>query len=102
MRWSVEQRAFMVHGVDSFPAYVAVANQYDASGMLGDIRCPMFIAHEEADPLAATAPRVYAGLQSTKVLQPFTVAEGAGDHTAMLARSLFLQRMFDWLDETVR
>ena len=102
MRWSVEQRAFMVHGVDSFPAYVAVSNQYDASGMLGDIRCPMFIAHEEADSLAATAPAVYAGLHSPKVLQPFTVAEGAGDHTAMLARSLFLQRMFDWLDDTVR
>ena len=101
MRWSVVQRAFMVHGVDSFQAYVAVANQYDASDILGEIRCPMFIAHEEADPLASTAPAVYAGLRSIKVLQPFTVSEGAGDHTAMLARSLFLQRMFDWLDEAV-
>jgi hypothetical protein len=40
MRWSVVQRAFMVHGVDSFQAYVAAANKYDASfaaRMIGDI-----------------------------------------------------------------
>ncbi|WVX28041.1 hypothetical protein VZG47_09385 [Synechococcus elongatus IITB5] len=29
----------------------------------------------------------------------FLAEEGAGDHCAMLARSLFHQRMFDWLDD---
>ena len=102
MHWSVVQRAFMVHDVDSFQAYVTVANGYDASGMLASIRCPVFVAHEENDALARTAADVYAGLTGPKTLQQFTVAEGAGDHTAMLARSLFLSRMFDWLDETVK
>ena len=31
----------------------------------------------------------------------FTAAEGAGDHCEMEARSLFSQRAFDWLDETL-
>jgi pimeloyl-ACP methyl ester carboxylesterase len=102
MRWSVMQRAFMVHDVDSFAAYVAAANRYDASDMLASIRCPVFIAHEENDTLARTAPAVYSSLSSRKTLQEFTAAEGAGDHTAMLARALFVQRVFDWLDETVK
>ena len=101
MHWSVIQRAFMVHGIDSVQAYVATAMDYDASGALGSIRCPTFVACEEDDPLARTAPDVYAGLTCPKLLQRFTAAEGAGTHTAIMARSLFLQRMFDWLDETV-
>jgi hypothetical protein len=29
------------------------------------------------------------------------MAEGAGGHCEALARTLFHQRMFDWLDETL-
>jgi len=29
------------------------------------------------------------------------MAEGAGMHTEALARTLYHQRMFDWLDETL-
>jgi hypothetical protein len=29
------------------------------------------------------------------------MAEGAGMHTESLARTLYPQRMFDWLDETL-
>lgn len=102
LHWSIMQRAFMVHDVDSVQAYVAAALAYDASHTLGAIRCPVFVAHEENDVLARTAPDVYAALTGPKTLQRFTAAEGAGDHTAIMARSLFLARMFDWLDETVR
>jgi hypothetical protein len=31
----------------------------------------------------------------------FTAAEGAGMHTEALARLLYDQRLFDWLDETL-
>jgi len=101
LHWSVIQRAFMVHDVDSVQAYLATALDYDASSVLASIQCPTFVACEEDDTLATTAPMVYEGLTCAKTLQRFSRAEGAGDHTAMLARSLFLQRMFDWLDETV-
>jgi hypothetical protein len=35
------------------------------------------------------------------VLAVFTAAEGACMHTEALARTLYAQRMFDWLDETL-
>lgn len=101
LHWKVEQRAYMVHGVDSLPAYLAAARAFDVAPHLANIRCPMFVACEENDPLAAFAPAVFDALTCAKTLQRFTAAEGAGDHTAILARSLFLARMFDWLDETV-
>lgn len=100
-RWKVVQRAFMVHGITSLPAYVATARDYDAAGVIGQIRCPTFVACEEGDALAQSAPDVFAALTCPRTLQRFTVAEGAGDHCAMMARTLFLQRMFDWLDDVV-
>ena len=100
-RWKVVQRAFMVHGITSLPAYVAASRDYDASGVVGQVRCPTFVALEESDALAQSAPDVYAALTCPKTLQRFTVGEGAGDHCAMMARTLFLQRMFDWLDGVV-
>jgi hypothetical protein len=51
--------------------------------------------------LAQSAQDVYPALTCPKTLVRFTAAEGAGDHCAILARTLLLQRMFDWLDDTV-
>ena len=45
---------------------------------------------------------LYAALTvSNKALVRFTTAEGAGMHTEALARTLYDQRMFDWLDQTL-
>lgn len=99
MRWRILQRAFCVHGVDSLTDFLAVARDFDNTGVLGQIRCPVFLAHEEEDPLAASAPDVHDALKAPRTLVRFRASEGAGDHCAMMARSLFHQRMFDWLDE---
>jgi hypothetical protein len=40
-------------------------------------------------------------LKSPKELLYFTEAEGAGDHCEQMARSLFHQKAFNWLDETL-
>ena len=53
------------------------------------------------DPVANYAPELYEAITQPKVLVQFTAAEGAGMHTEALARTLYDQRMFDWLDETV-
>jgi pimeloyl-ACP methyl ester carboxylesterase len=98
LRWKVVQRAFWVHGINSLADYLAIARDYTNHDAVKSIRCPVFLAWEENDPLAASAPEVYAQLSCAKVLARFTAAEGAGDHTAIMARSLFHQRMFDWLD----
>ena len=100
-RWKIQQRAYMVHGVSSLQAYMATALDYDTAGRLDRIRCPVFVACEESDPLAQGAPRICEALTCPNTLVRFAAAEGAGDHCAMAARTLFLARMFDWLDETV-
>lgn len=99
LRWKVVQRAFWVHGVDSLAAYLAVAREYDNREALRSIRCPVFLACGENDPVVASADEVYAALSGAKTLVRFLVAEGDGDHCAMMTRSLFHQRMFDWLDD---
>ena len=38
-------------------------------------------------------------LKSPKEMLHFTEAEGAGDRCEQMARSLFHQKSFDWLDE---
>ena len=101
MRWKVVQRAFWVHGIDSLADYLAIARDYSNREALRSIRCPVFVAWEEDDPLAASAQEVYDALNGAKTLVRFLAAEGAGDHCAILARSLFHQRMFDWLDEAL-
>jgi len=101
MRWRVVQRAFMAHGIDSLQACLATARDFDNTALLARIRCPTFIACEENDPLAQSAPDAYAALTCPKTLVRFTAAEGAGDHCAIMARTLLLRRMFDWLDDTL-
>ena len=51
--------------------------------------------------MAADVAKLYDAHHGPKVLVPFTEAEGAGMHTEALARTLYDQRMFDWLDETL-
>ena len=75
--------------------------RYELSSVAENIACPTFLSKAEADPVADYAPDLYAAITAHKVLVPFTMAEGAGMHTEALARTLYHQRMFDWLDETL-
>lgn len=100
LRWSLLQRGLWVNGVDSIYAYAVDMFRYQLSPVAQNITCPTFISHAEADPVADYAPRLYEAITAPKALVPFTMAEGAGMHTEALARTLYDQRMFDWLDET--
>lgn len=101
LHWKVVQRAFWVHGVSSLAEYVAAAREFDNRPILPSISCPVFLAQEENDPLAATAPDVFDALPGRKQLTHFLASEGADGHCAVMGRSLFHQRMFDWLDEVL-
>jgi pimeloyl-ACP methyl ester carboxylesterase len=101
-RWKVVQRAFWVHGVSSLTEYVAVARKYTNRHTVRSVRCPVFLAMEEGDPLADWAPEAYECLTGPKTLARFRADEGAGGHCAMMARSLFHQRAFDWLDDVLK
>lgn len=101
LRWKIVQRAFWVHGVKSLPEFVAAGRAFDNRQLLAAIRCPVFLAQEEHDDVAASATDVARAITAPVKLVRFLAAEGAGDHTAIMARSLFHQRMFDWLDDVV-
>jgi len=99
--WKIVQRAFWAHGVRSLPEYVDLAKHYTNDDAIQSIRCPVFLAWEESDVLARGVPDIFARLRAPKTLARFLDTEGAGDHCAMMARSLFHQRMFDWLDDVL-
>ena len=101
LRWSVVQRAFWVHGIDSLADYLRIAKDYELSSVVDRIRCPTLVTQAENDPVSRFAGRLYEALRCPKELLRFTEADGAGDHCEAMARSLFHQRSFDWLDETL-
>lgn len=101
IKWALLQRGYWVNGVDSVFDYALDMFRYELSPVAMNISCPTFISHAEADPVADYAPELYAAITAPKVLADFTMAEGAGTHTEALARTLYDQRMFDWLDETL-
>jgi predicted alpha/beta-fold hydrolase len=100
-RWSIVQRAFWVHGSDSLADYLRVAKDYELSSVVDRIRCPTLVTQAENDPVSRFAGRLYDALTCPKELLRFTEAEGAGDHCEAMARSLFHQKCFDWLDENL-
>jgi acetyl esterase/lipase len=101
LRWSLIQRGFWVNGVDSLYDYVVDFSRYQLSPVAKNIACPTFLSMAEDDPVADYAPQLYEAITAPKVLVPFTRAEGASMHTEALARTLYAQRMFDWLDDTL-
>jgi hypothetical protein len=66
-----------------------------------NITCPTLLTATEGDPVSSNAQTLFDALLCPKTLIRFTLAEGAGGHCEALGRSLFHQRMFDWLDETL-
>ena len=101
LRWSLIQRGLWVNGVDSIYDYVVDMFRYELSSVAKNISCPTFLSQAMDDPVADYAPDLYAAITAPKVLVQFTMAEGAGMHTEALARTLYAQRMFDWLDDTL-
>lgn len=101
MRWKVLQRGFWVHGVNSVYELLRELDRFEISSVAHQIACPTLLTAVEGDPVSANAETLYAALQCPKKLLRFTAAEGAGGHCEALARSLYHQRVFDWLDETL-
>jgi pimeloyl-ACP methyl ester carboxylesterase len=100
-RWSITQRGYWVHGVSSFAQYVRAASEFTTDGLLGRITCPTLVTEAEHDFRSATAEQVASDIGAPATLVRFLAAEGAGEHCEELNRSLYAQRVFDWLDEVV-
>jgi len=91
------------YGTDSpYEAYKMVG-QYKLDGVAGKILCPMLATDPENEQFwPGQARRLYEALTCPKQLVSFTAAEGADSHCEPKALGLRNQRIFDWLDETLR
>ena len=98
LRWSIVQRGYWVHGVNSFRDFLRAVEPYGLEGRAELIRCPTLITAAEEDPLSRLAQRLYYRLRCEKTMIRFTAAEGAGGHCEMTNRSLLNRRVLDWLD----
>jgi hypothetical protein len=87
---------------DSAYAVFKAVEQYRLGDLVTQIRTPLMITDPEGEQFRpGQSRRLYQALPGTKVLVPFTRAEGADMHCEPMARSLLEQRMFDWLDQTL-
>jgi len=83
---------------DSYFRWMSESRKYQVRDVIARIRSPVFIADPEDEQFWPGQPReVYEALTCPKTIVRFTAAEGANWHCEPLARSLYDQRMFDWL-----
>ncbi|MGD1172288.1 alpha/beta hydrolase family protein [Mycobacterium seoulense] len=76
--------------------------KYDLMPVVDRITCPTLVCEAEEDQFFRYQPQLlYDALRCPKTLLKFTAAEGAEEHCHEGALTLFHQRMFDWLDETL-
>ncbi len=97
LRWSIIQRGFWAHGVETLAQYIKEAAKFTLSDHAGNIRCPTLVTQAEADPIAAFAPVFFEALSGPKHFVSFSKAEGADGHCQTAARSVYHQRAYDWL-----
>jgi hypothetical protein len=91
------------YGLSSpYDVFVA-ARRYNLSDVVHDISTPLLITDPEGEQFwPGQSQQLFDALSGAKRLISFTGAEGADRHCEPMARTLVEQRIFDWLDETLR
>ncbi|MBA3324639.1 MAG: alpha/beta hydrolase [Rhodobacteraceae bacterium] len=102
LRWAFLQRGFWVHGVDTLCDYMKDFVRFEVLAVAPQISCPTLLTEAEGDPVGKGGAALLAALTvRRKERMFFKAAEGAGGHCEAFARTLYHQRTFDWLDETL-
>ncbi|MCX5837326.1 MAG: alpha/beta fold hydrolase [Deltaproteobacteria bacterium] len=82
----------------SFYQQFKMVQQYNVWEVIKQIQCPVFIADPDDEQFwPGQSKEVYEALVCPKTIVRFTGEEGANWHCEPKARSLYDQRMFDWL-----
>lgn len=85
-----------------YEAFKAV-QPYKLAGVAEQIRCPMLITDPEGEQLwPGQSQKLHDALSGPKTLLKFTAAEGADMRCEPKAPGLRAQRIFDWLDQTLK
>lgn len=102
LRWAVSN-ALWTMGVATGQEFIDEFSKYDLTHVADQITCPTLVCDAENDQFFKGQPRMlYEALHCPKTFAAFTAAEGAREHCHEGALTLFHQRMFDWLDDTLR
>jgi hypothetical protein len=73
--------------------------EFRLGDVVKDIQAPIMITDPEGEQFwQGQSKELFDGVTGTKVIVPFTKAEGADLHIEPMGRSLLEQRMYDWLD----
>jgi alpha-beta hydrolase superfamily lysophospholipase len=100
LRWSLLQRGLWANQQATLYDLFAELCRYTLSDVAARITCPTLLTQAENDPMGAGAPTLLDAIAAErKTLVRFTAQEGAGGHCEGMARRLFHQRVYDWLDE---
>ena len=90
-------------GISTAHELLDEAAKYDLTHVADQITCPTLVCDAENDQFLQGQPSLlYDALHCPKTFTAFTAAEGAGEHCQEGALTLFHQRLFDWLDDTLR
>ena len=101
-RWVVSN-ALWTFGVATGGELLEEIVKYDLTDVAGRIACPTLVCEAENDQFFQGQPKMlFDALRCPKTFSRFTAAEGAGEHCHEGALTLFHQRLFDWLDDTLR
>jgi dienelactone hydrolase len=101
LRWAV-LNGLWTFGVSTGQELADALASYDLRPVVDQITCPTLVCEAEEDQFFKGQPQsLYDALRCPKILLRFTAAEGAEEHCHAGALTLFHQRMFDWLDETL-
>ena len=90
-------------GIDSPYELVKNSSKFTLKEIAQNIRCPTLVLDSEKDDSFPGQPqKVYDALTCPKKYILFTVEEGAEEHCQCGASSLSNQRIFDWVDGTLK
>jgi alpha-beta hydrolase superfamily lysophospholipase len=98
--WAL-RRGMLTHGKATAWDYFVDAARYEQQDIIGSIACPTLVCDAENDDISAFSKTFFDLLRCEKAYQRFTAHEGAGEHCISGNRSLFHERVFDWLDVQV-
>lgn len=103
LEWQIQKRGFWVQGVSNLEDFIKVMSSFKISDIAQNINCPTLITMPEGDAIAQKAEQLYNAIKvENKKLIHFAQSEGSGGHCEIMSRSLYYQRVFDWLDETLK
>ncbi|GAA4655416.1 alpha/beta hydrolase family protein [Arthrobacter cryoconiti] len=102
MCWQLSN-AMWTFGINTAQGLFGEVGKYDLTDVAAQIKCPTLVCEAEEDHFFTGQPvMLYDALTCPKTFMSFTASEGAGEHCHSGALTLFHQRMFDWLDDTLK